>query len=469
MPQKIFISYRRQDAGANALGIGQYLEHQFGRKSVFIDVDMRAGAKFPEVLEQRLAECKVMLVLIGPEWLNSRDEQGHRRLESPDDWVRLEIGHALKRDITVIPVRVSGAELPARAALPDDIQGLLDHQAVSVTNAGFRNEMSGLARDIRSIPSPRPWRRYGAIAAACLLLLLGAVAAVQIGRLPNVFETLRRLPFLQTANTSQQNDVWSSSPGEWVNFGVSQTTAFAYYFKPSSIKTFGDKVAYARRFPMFRSTDAAVSQNASSQAAYEDETTVIDCKKSMEVLAERTVYNKSGGVISHFQRGDPQSLDLSAGGEIKADTFKALEQRIFCDEQLRTPLQISDSKLTYLSDDGNSEVFYGPTKRISQSGFQWELLYVHRMFQDHDVKELYKGSFPERNIIGLLPSYRASAEPLQVNCSEKRVLSRKSEYFDQKDVLIVLALPLPEQPIDVKERSAFGSLLDVVCRLPIRP
>ena len=91
MPQKIFISYRRQDAAANALGIGQYLENTFGRKNVFIDVDMRAGAKFPTVLEQRLAECKVMIVLIGPDWLNSRDEQGRRRLDSSDDWVRLEI------------------------------------------------------------------------------------------------------------------------------------------------------------------------------------------------------------------------------------------------------------------------------------------------------------------------------------------------------------------------------------------
>src|ERR1700691_164515 len=114
MPRKIFISYRRQDAGANALGIGQYLEHAFGRKSVFIDVDMRAGVKFPEVLEKRLAECKVMVVLIGPEWLNSRHEQGHCRIESSDDWVRLEIAQALRRNITVIPVRVNGAELPNR-------------------------------------------------------------------------------------------------------------------------------------------------------------------------------------------------------------------------------------------------------------------------------------------------------------------------------------------------------------------
>jgi hypothetical protein len=56
MPHKIFISYRREDAGANALGISQYLEKEFGRKSVFIDVDMRAGAKFPAVLEERLTE-----------------------------------------------------------------------------------------------------------------------------------------------------------------------------------------------------------------------------------------------------------------------------------------------------------------------------------------------------------------------------------------------------------------------------
>jgi hypothetical protein len=150
MSLKIFISYRRQDSGANALGIGQYLEKAFGRKNVFIDVDMRAGTKFPQMLEERLAECKVMLVLIGSDWLNAADEQGRRRLDDPDDWVRLEIAHALNRNITVIPVSVNAAQLPTRAKLPNDIQGLLDHQAVSVTLAGFRSEMSRLVRDIRA-------------------------------------------------------------------------------------------------------------------------------------------------------------------------------------------------------------------------------------------------------------------------------------------------------------------------------
>jgi hypothetical protein len=53
MPREILISYRRQDSAANALSIGQYLENEFGRKNVFIDVEMRAGANFSIVLEQR--------------------------------------------------------------------------------------------------------------------------------------------------------------------------------------------------------------------------------------------------------------------------------------------------------------------------------------------------------------------------------------------------------------------------------
>lgn len=112
MAVKIFISYRRQDTAANALGVSQYLEKEFRRKNVFIDVDMRAGTHFPLMLEQNLGKCKVMVVLIGPDWLNSRDENGCRRLDTPDDWVRLEIAHALKREITVIPVCVGALIYP---------------------------------------------------------------------------------------------------------------------------------------------------------------------------------------------------------------------------------------------------------------------------------------------------------------------------------------------------------------------
>ncbi|HTS93986.1 MAG TPA: toll/interleukin-1 receptor domain-containing protein [Stellaceae bacterium] len=234
MARKIFISYRRQDTAANALGICQYLEHEFGQKNVFIDVDMRAGTKFPNVLEQRLAECKVMLVLIGPDWLGAKDELGHRRLEKLDDWVRLEVSHALRRNITVIPVLVNGAALPARAELPDNIQGLLDHQAISVTINGFRHEMAGLARDIRGISGSMRGRAYGAVVAGftALIVVLGAI--VMFGT-PNFSERIWSfIPFLHAAKSVKPHGLWASAPGEWVMYAFNNRPA-AFYFRPDTL------------------------------------------------------------------------------------------------------------------------------------------------------------------------------------------------------------------------------------------
>jgi hypothetical protein len=120
---------------------------------------MHAGTPFPRVLEERLAECKVLLALIGPGWLNAQDDQGRRRLDDLKDWVRLEIAKALKRNITVIPIRVEGTELPKKVDLPEDIRDLVDRQAAVVSTKGFRNEMAGLARDIRAIPNRTPPQR----------------------------------------------------------------------------------------------------------------------------------------------------------------------------------------------------------------------------------------------------------------------------------------------------------------------
>jgi TIR domain len=179
MAGNIFISYRRDDEGHGiAHGIQQYLEREFGSGKVFIDVDMHAGAKFKNVLELRLAESKVLLALIGPRWLDARDDVGNRRLDDPNDWVRLEIAQALKRDIAVIPVCIEGADLPKKSALPGDIQGLVDHQAVTVTTTGFRNEMKGLASDIRRSSSRWPFKNAAVPWGAGVVIAAAAVAVV---------------------------------------------------------------------------------------------------------------------------------------------------------------------------------------------------------------------------------------------------------------------------------------------------
>lgn len=167
----IFISYRRDDSGPTALNIGLYLEREFGPRNVFIDVDMDAGSNFPAVLEDRLAKCKILLAVIGPNWLQARDAAHKRRLDDPEDWVRLEISRALERGITVIPVLIGDTKIPNKADLPVDLQRLLDHQSARVTLPGFRNEMGGLSHDIRQILNNRPIR----------LIAFGAIVLVAAG------------------------------------------------------------------------------------------------------------------------------------------------------------------------------------------------------------------------------------------------------------------------------------------------
>jgi hypothetical protein len=177
MAGKIFINYRRDDSAPNALSIAQYLERAYGSRNVFIDVDrIRSGDNFITVLDQRLAVCSVLLAIIGPRWLEARDDQGNRRLEDPDDWVRTEIERALRRGIKVIPVLVGGATLPQQAALPDGLKPLLKSQAAVVGTNNFRHEMAGLSSDIGTIVGPdrRPLILAGL--AGCGALALGFLA-----------------------------------------------------------------------------------------------------------------------------------------------------------------------------------------------------------------------------------------------------------------------------------------------------
>jgi|GEM_PF-3115593 len=177
MATKVFISYRRQDSDAHALSIAQYLQSMIGAGNVFIDVDrIRPGERFPAILESHLKQSDHMLVVIGPSWLSAADDAGNRRLDNPEDWVRLEIERALARGIPIIPVCVGGAALPSAANLPQSLRPLLSYHAVSVTTASFRHVMPGLARDLGLMGKRKmPWLGP---TAALILIVGGGVAAV---------------------------------------------------------------------------------------------------------------------------------------------------------------------------------------------------------------------------------------------------------------------------------------------------
>jgi hypothetical protein len=142
----IFISYRREDAAGWAGRLAADLRREFPQTEVFQDIaSIGIGEDFVDAMRRALESCAVTIVLIGPRWLDVRDDHGQRRLDDPEDWVRLEIEESLKRPgLRVVPLLVGNATMPRAAALPASLR-LLARRA--------RDQRQALG--LRSFPAPQ--------------------------------------------------------------------------------------------------------------------------------------------------------------------------------------------------------------------------------------------------------------------------------------------------------------------------
>jgi hypothetical protein len=130
----VFISYRRSDAQAWAGRLGADLATAFGDVARFFDLaSIAPGADYMDVIERAVADADAVLVLIGPQWADTRDSAGRRRLEDPDDVVAAEIAQALKPGRLVIPVLLGSAEMPASTDLPEPLRPLRRRNAIELS------------------------------------------------------------------------------------------------------------------------------------------------------------------------------------------------------------------------------------------------------------------------------------------------------------------------------------------------
>lgn len=146
----IFISYRRDDTEGQAGRLSDDLSRHFGKDAVFMDVSaIKPGLDFRRVIDEHVSTCGVLLTLIGPGWLTTTNEAGARRLDDPLDFVRLETGVALKRDIPVVPVLVKGAKMPRAEDLPDDLKELAFRNGVELTHQRWESDVEVLVKALR--------------------------------------------------------------------------------------------------------------------------------------------------------------------------------------------------------------------------------------------------------------------------------------------------------------------------------
>jgi hypothetical protein len=142
---RLFVSYRIDDSVYATAAIAERLVRVFGDENVFRDRDALAlGAVYPQKIRRALERCDTVLAVVGPSWLEITDSAGQRRLDDPQDWVRMELRMAFERGIPVVPVLLDDTPLPDFRRLPADITQLTLSTYWQVRHQSFESDVRGL-------------------------------------------------------------------------------------------------------------------------------------------------------------------------------------------------------------------------------------------------------------------------------------------------------------------------------------
>lgn len=179
----VFLSYRRSDSADFSALLYDRLSRVYGRKNLFKDLDSIPGGRdFRAAIEVSVLQSDVMLVIIGPTWLNATNAQG-RRIDQPDDAVRGEIEMAMRHNKRIVPVLIDDTPMPSESDLPPRIQNLSYLQAQRVrTDNRFESDTRNLLRQIGSAgPRRSPVGMIAALVGVGVIALVGALALHSLG------------------------------------------------------------------------------------------------------------------------------------------------------------------------------------------------------------------------------------------------------------------------------------------------
>jgi hypothetical protein len=179
--KRVFISYRRDDTAAVARLIYDRLWRVLSKTNVFFDFStMHAGEDFKQKIATEIGKSDAALILIGDRWL-IKTPTGQVRIWEPDDNVRAEVREALARRILVIPILVSGAEMPKAEQLPEDIRIVTTKSALSLRHESFDDDAEKiLARVLDEQARERNWEKQTSIWTMILYATVGAALAALI-------------------------------------------------------------------------------------------------------------------------------------------------------------------------------------------------------------------------------------------------------------------------------------------------
>jgi hypothetical protein len=244
---KIFISYRRDDSAGYAGRLFDYLSTRFGTKNIFMDIDtIEPGQDFRKAISNAVGTCDVVLVMIGKQWASMTDSQGRRRLDDPQDWVRMEVASALANPrVRVIPVLVRNATMPGSDELPDDLKELSWRHAIELSDTRFQHDASELANVIEGIAGEDPnkkrfakfWRILGASALIVTSLGLIILTGELLPKAPTPEPTLAatNVPTPTSSPTSTAPPLFTNTPAKTLSPAVQTMVRYYTYINEARI------------------------------------------------------------------------------------------------------------------------------------------------------------------------------------------------------------------------------------------
>lgn len=157
----VFISYRRDDSIEVVGRIYDRLVANFGHGAVFRDLEsIPLGSDFRTEMVSALDRCEILIVIIGPTWIECRSANGFRRLDEPHDYVRMEIEYALERKLRIIPLLVMSASMPAPDQLPASLRLLAFLNCIPIrADPDFNSDVSRLIEGIDLGPKTKAKRK----------------------------------------------------------------------------------------------------------------------------------------------------------------------------------------------------------------------------------------------------------------------------------------------------------------------
>ena len=152
MKSRIFISYRRDDTDASAGRLYDAMVLAYEEELIFKDIDsIPLGSNFKKVIESKIKESDIVLVIIGKSFTTLKDESGTPRIFNTADFVRLEIANALAQEKVVIPVPVDHATIPRQEELPPSLQELPFINGIKLNHGSWKRDTTKLFNEIDEI------------------------------------------------------------------------------------------------------------------------------------------------------------------------------------------------------------------------------------------------------------------------------------------------------------------------------